>query len=758
MPTARPGIRSLVPLSLALAVLLAGALLIRERLAPRRAGPKQGGSATTAPVQPTDQRSTAQTQAPRSYLDLLRRAYPSYPTTQPLDESLSLDYAGHFVIHDPVFLDNTGRLWITRADAEATETVLARAAEEQVILTRERPVYVHWSTADNNETPYLVCVNAKGDGHELVGASQRWPIGEGTKYDWARARYWDERIVVPTDVGVSVFAVGRGVQEAPSPPLAKRGERHAPVQITFSVGPLAWIPPQDGHPGSAGALRCVENAWFVLGAESGWPSGLMHLIPLLDGSVLQLVAGEGNLVKLSVVPLDPMSGQEERRIAELIEQLSDPEAEKRTKAFEELTRYGPGLWPIAEKLIDGEPPETQARLRDLLRSRVNPLLGGMQLVDGRMRVVRRYPDGGVLFYAERGVSIPQGEDQPLVVAPAWLSALPGDSIRLLPRELMRDLDVSKSRLTPWQDTWIVADDMHGPRRFFGGALVPMLQKDEKPYSEFVGMARGGRFVFSTPAQAPRPATQPAASQFASSPSTLIIDPRLPDPRPRLPVWLIAFPEALVGWDQNHWPAAKRKSTYALGAKEWRMLDDAKDKFYSTEFDVPNWPALPTTRPLFQSTTRPTTLTAAPTTQTSPDQTPILADNEGTYYFDGAKSLKLLRRDGTSLVWPLPPNAVGEGEVYLIRTGDGLLFLFNQPGRVLRVRPTPHAVEPFAVDAAFTKGVPSVEHATRIWLDPFGRIVVSYDGTRLAIMFPQGYIPPAIVNLMLAEDQRDAGGQ
>ena len=99
---------------------------------------------------------------------------------------------------------------------------------------------------------------------------------------------------------------------------------------------------------------------------------------------------------------------------------------------------------------------------------------------------------------------------------------------------------------------------------------------------------------------------------------------------------------------------------------------------------------------------------------------------------------------------LAPEANGTGPVTLLQTADGKLYLFNQPGRVLRIQPTPGRSEPFKLEATFTKGVPTVADPTRIWLDPGGRIVMVYED-RLAVMFPQGYIPPRIQDLMEPQD-------
>jgi hypothetical protein len=710
----------------------------------RNAAP-QATPATRPATQPTAQTiATPADLPPRTYFDLIRKAYPSFPTTQPLDESMGLQYAGHFTLPDPVYLDATGRLWITRADAEATEVVLPKAAEQQVILTRERPAYVHWISTDTGELPYLICLNSKATGYEVVTAADRQPIGKGTHYDWARARAWDERIVVPTDVGISVFKLGRRAIESVSPPLATPTETHAPVQITFSNGPLAWIPPQPGHPGSKGAVRFTNGVWSTLTPENGWPAGLIHLIPLLDGSVLQLLAGQNDLVKLGIVSLDPMNPSEEKKIQLLVSQLSDSDAATRTKAYQELTRYGAGLWTVAEKLMPTESPETQARLRDLIKSKMSPLLGGMQLVDSKMRVLSRYPDGGILFYAEAGVQIPRGNDQPLTIAPAWLSALPGESIRLLSPDLVQDLNPARVHLAPYFTEWIVTDKVRGPQRLLGGDLIPLLRKSERPYSQLVGIARGGRYVFRKPSTSST--TQP---DIPSDGPVLVIDPRLPDPKPRLPVWQIEYPQsATVGWDKNDWPGAKQRAGWALGANDWRVLDSDTEQFYSSADQVPAWPPLPATHPARVATTQP----ARPGNEL--DGKPILVDSERTYYFDGRKSLVAAKPDGKLLRWPLPAQAVGEGDVFLVRTRDGLLFLFNQPGRVVRIRPTPGAPEPFALDAIFSDKIPKAEHPTRIWLDPFGRIDMAFDQNKLAILFPQGYIPPAMASLIPAEDQDD----
>jgi hypothetical protein len=58
-----------------------------------------------------------------------------------------------------------------------------------------------------------------------------------------------------------------------------------------------------------------------------------------------------------------------------------------------------------------------------------------------------------------------------------------------------------------------------------------------------------------------------------------------------------------------------------------------------------------------------------------------------------------------------------------------------------------------VEATFTRDIPSGETPKRIWQDPAGRIILALQG-KLVILFPTGYIPPAIREKMSAEADED----
>jgi hypothetical protein len=116
----------------------------------------------------------------------------------------------------------------------------------------------------------------------------------------------------------------------------------------------------------------------------------------------------------------------------------------------------------------------------------------------------------------------------------------------------------------------------------------------------------------------------------------------------------------------------------------------------------------------------------------------------------------VQKNGLEITWPLPGAAAGEGSPTLIQAGDDRLFLFNAPGRVLRIHRTPASTQPFELEATFTRNIPSSENIRRIWLDPAGRIIIAYEDNDLAILFPTGRIPPEISKLML--DSGDAGDE
>lgn len=791
MPHSKPGNARAV-LAVTLVLLVAVAALVFHRTRPGDVPTPLAGATTTPATAPAESQPatapTTQRAAPKppatQYLDVVRSYHPRMAATQPMAAPLDMSQAARIVLNEPIYLSPRRDLWITRPDAPPTPEVLARAAKEQndqlTLTIREQVVFAHWTPQEEGPWTFSLIVRGPDGREELVTQSRRTPLPTGRVYHWHRALDWGERIVVATDTGVSIIHVEPEFREQHVDLIDPKSKPDAtfsePQFLMDWEGILAWVPWEGKNAGSIGAARYVEDKWSPLGAEQGWPDKLLHLVPLHDGGVLQLVPYEEEWVKLAFTSLEQVAIDEDM-VARLVEKLSDPEDKIRQDAFKELTRYGASAWPILERLMPDQEPEAQARLRQLLKSRFEPTLGGMSLLGDKLRMAARLSDGGVVLYAEVGVATAGDTEEPIIRSPAWISVRPGQAVSLLDPSFTLDLDPDRSRLYAFGEEWVVVNDAAGPKRFVGNGFDPLVRKSEAAFREPIGMDGRGRWLLRKPAPPPtsNPATSPATGPTFE---TLVIDPTLPEPTPRLPVWLYGTAET-VGWDKDHWPVIKRGGSWALVEEGWRAMKRT-EKVFTSAADVPpvvpptidvpaatsavpdpaaaaaTPPALneapatggPTSAPGGAAESADTVVTTAPSTASAEDLGPaLLVDPQGNCYFDGKTRVVMIPRRGRRTELPLPAAATGTAsKVFLVRTPDGLLFLYNQPGRILRIRPTPDEPEPFVLEATFTRNIPSVDEVTRLWVDPAGRIIMAY-GNKLAIMFPAGYIPTEIARKM-----------
>lgn len=669
-----------------------------------------------------------------TYQSVVKSAYPEYPTTAPFEIPLDLTQASHFRIPGPMYLGGAGRneLWIARADAPAIEKALNDAVDPKkdidVHVVPERIAFVHWMPNERGVwSPTLICAAGENRFEAVSLLDRRVPLPSIRRYDWAHAISWNDKVVVPSEGGASILRLGarvteqyidlagEGPQTQPSDALAATRPASGFARVLLDwAGAMAWMPWQADHAESGVAAHFTEGdgasghgVWTRLDAAAGWPSRIVHLVPLLDGTVLVMSQGNGGDLEIQYRALDK-AAIDEKAIGALVEQLSDSDPTKREAAYEKLAQYGSGIWPILEKLKEDQGPEGQARIKTLLRQRSTPSLNGMDLLGKKkLELVARLSDGGTVFYAAQGVSIPNKEDPdsgPEYRVPAWIAIRPGHAIEPLPPVLSNELSVEKCHIFSSGNDWIITDDIHGARRFVGAGFVKLLHKSERGFKEFVGVDRRGRWVFRKPGA-------------TDSDESLVLDPWMPDPTLRLPLWEFNTAET-VGWTAQDWPVAKHGSAYALHEAEWQLLGDS-DQIYTKAEQAP---------------------------ATDSARTPLLTDRDGNTYFGGLKDLTFTTKKGEEATWPLPDVATGDGKPWLIRTRDRRLYLFNRPGRVLRIRATPGEPAPFKLEKIFTHRIPSVDRPTRIWLDPAGRIIMAHEN-QLAILFPDGYIPQAIADKM-----------
>ena len=623
-------------------------------------------------------------------------------------------------------------------------------------------------------------VVAAADGFDLISAQGRHHLAGPRPYRWAAAYSIPaiNTFVVPTDVGVSVFVVTATAagpvavehfHPCPGTVASTAAGATAPiVTMPDARGILAFSPWGGPKPGGTGVCRFVDGQWVDLPAAN-WPARLMVVSVLLDGSVLQIAAPPvaapealdadtttapaanaptanvlaDDHVQLSIAQLDPAK-VDTTQVDPLVAQLSDPDPDKRQAAFDQLARYGPALFPVLERARGGQPAAAQLRLDQLLRSKVAPALGGMMLIGDRLAVAARQADGTAVLFAPAGVQLPtEGADE--TVVPAWFDVRPDGRIdRPLPPALVADQRPDACTLRLVGDDWLVVDAA-GPRRFFGNAFVPLLTPPEaKRFTTVVGLAARHRWVFADPANG----------------QSLIVDPTIADPTPRLPTWTIAAGTGRVGWDDRGDPVVQRgpplgqppappppagtvvHTKFLLTADDWQPLADTDPM----RTELPPIPPPPATRP---ATTTSTTASATMASTTAPaDDVILLRTADGTRYADGRSAIVTVTPTGRRTRWPLPPEAAGDADTVpvLMRTDDGLLFLYNAPGRLLRLRPATDGT--FAVEATFTKGIPD-EDVARVWLDPAGRIDFAVAGDRpaLTVTFPAGRVPKAIADMM-----------
>jgi hypothetical protein len=697
-----------------------------------------GTTATSVPATPHD------------YMSLVLATHPDFPTTQPLAMPLDrLADSARLVFDRPILLDEAGDLWITHRDARSVAQLLREWKDDaQVHLTRDRVAFAYRTFDETGRVQPQVVVASSSGVFELLNRDGRIELGTaGRAYRWDRA-FWlkrakDEMLVVPTDTGVSILRPQARPMElfhelipaTPSTSPATQPARYEPQVLLDNRGLIAWAPWDVNRRGSRGAARFVDGKWSVLDRAAGWAEPIVHIVPLLDGSALVVALAEDGLAMVTMTILDTAEEIDPAAIKGLVEKLANPDPRIREGAHDELTRYGPGIWPMLEKLRGDQPPEAQLRIGQLLRAKVEPTLGRMTLLEGPVKVVARFRDGGALLFAEAGVGTPATDpsDAPNVTAPAWIAIRPGRPIELASPFLVSDLNPDTADISGFSDEWIVTDEVNGPQRFLGNHLEPLLRKDERVFRRVVGTDRRGRWLFR---------------KEPSDGKTLVIDPTLPDATPRLPVWHYPVEGGTVGWTLEGWPVIKRGGAWVLDRDGTRPMNESTEMMFNDLREMPSVHLPPTmTAPSTGPTT--TTTTSAPTTSDSHGPA-LWIDNDGGRYFGGQSELRYVSRDGREIVWTLPPDAAGAGEPKLIEA-EGRLFLFNEVGRVLRIRRTPGVAEPFVLEATFVKNIPNVDSPTRVWLDPAGRIVIAYEGNRLTLLFPSGRIPRAIAQRMLAGD-------
>lgn len=696
------------------------------------------GAPSTAPstqpaTQPATQPTTSAADEPKvltQYTDLLLEDDPDFPTTQPLPAALALEEAARLVFDEPLFLDAVGCLWLTHPRGQTPEQVVGGELMRQTFVVNEPVVFTWWKTGYRGR-PTVEMILQREDGgydwlHEL-GRAQVPAPPDGRSHDWSRAFVYYKSIVVPSDGGVAVLTPvdrpdpaeyfrrygrreedrrpdGTGRVEIKHIALAEPRENLPATQIRLDGrGLIAWVPWISKRiTGGEKIGRFFDNEWAELSGD-GWTTRPVHLMPLSDGSILQLSIDEKGDSQLSAVPLNTMPVEREA-VAQLIADLSSTDPQQREAAFVALTNYGPGAWPTLEDLLPDQPPVVQKQMNVLLGDKTNPSFGGLMPESGPVEVREWLADGGVILRFRNGILLPDGAGVTVLERPAWLLIRPGRRIALLDPMVVSEISASDDvHAYVWGDEWIICRPGQGAQRWLINHIEPVLEDEHAEWQHFVGMDQVGRWLFRRPGE---------------STPTLLLDIRIPDPAPRLPTWVIqtgTLGEA--GFDADGWPVSKSGGAWRLKEENWESLEE-EEEFTSVSAVLPQ-----------------EVLATAP---------------DGSTYRGGVDRIQWTSADGETIDWALPASVVGSGSAKAAVDREGRLFLFNRPGSIVRLARTAGAAEPFKVEAIFEEQDLPAATPQHVWLDPAGRICAIYFGNTVAVMWPDGRVPASIRQKMPAK--------
>ena len=685
-----------------------------------------------------------------TYLELLERDRPSLADdagkVEPTPIPLPADEASRVTFDEPLLLDLAGNLWLSHPDGIAVATLpgAGDALERQSFVTRERVRFAKWDTR-GDDLPTVELIYERPDGslawlHRLGEATV--PPAESGDFDFARAVLLGPSLVVPTARGVAVLTPqdrpddadlylrryghlpeenrpdASGTVVTADVTLADRDDAAPPQLRLDGAGLLAWVPWDaglDGTPGGDRVARYAEGAWTLLPPADGWSTRPVDLMPLGDGSVLQVALGDDGNAALSKIRTGEATVDRDA-IARLVEELVSYDADTRDAAYAQLAAAGPGIFPALRELYDGAKPRAKREIDTLLAFGDELSIGGLIPEPGPVVVRERLADGGVVFRFDGGVSVPNLAGVQVLETPGWVFVRPGRRVTELPRQLAAELEADpEARLFAFGEETVVTRPGQPPKRWGINHFQDLLPEDlATPWPRFVGIDAMGRWLFE------RDEADAAEAGIRPGTQTLVLDTRLADPRPKLPAWVVETGElGEAGWDDEDWPIMNLGGAYRLGPAGWIPLPPE---------------------------------TAIHTRETKTGMWELAVGPDGSRYYDGVEVIRQVRPDGAEITWSLPAEAVGTGERSLVKLAvdaRGRLFLFNRPGRVVRIDPTPESLDPFEIASVFDEGIPGAV-PRRVWIDPAGRLCAAYFGDTVVVMWPDGQIPPSIRQLIPAK--------
>ena len=719
-------------------VLLAGAPLVLSACDDKKSASPVKTETPPTPEPPTTEPAEPEPEPPvERYGELLARDMPELPTTQPLMMRLPLESAAKIEFNQPVHLDSSGRIWITDERGVSVDDLIQGDRDNLRpgdYIVKETVVFARWF-GDHEGEPAVQVITKDDDGkyrwHHRLGVAEL----PDHDYQFDDAFLYGGAIATPTAGGVAVLQLvdrpdvetylrrygprfhgkkpdANGRVEAASIQLADSSEAG---QIRLDgKGLIAWVPCVDQLQTSKIASYDGEQ-WVALSTDDGWMEHPLHIMPLSDGTVLQLghdAQGEHALVNTTLheLPVDPAP------LEEAVKDLSSPRYDLREAAMDKLRFAGSAAWPILERLRDDQPIDGQNEIDILLLERTRPSLGGVVPEPGPVQVRSHLGDGGVLLEFPKGVVLPNDAGVYTLRAPAFINIRPGLGVRQISRQVEDLLETfPDASMFVWGDEIVVTGTDRPPLRWMSNHFEPITEAGLAMYDDLIGIDRDGRWILRDHTDAKG--------------ATLVVDTRLSNRAPKMVTWQIhAGEDGRAGWDKNDWPAVDNESVWRINEFGWQALEDQEEEIF-TERDESAEAVI------------------ASGSCVSPN---------GSRYTLNGRTLNVHLSNNRQYTFTLPEAVELPTDADRLRMAaddDGHLYLFNMPGMITQLDV---AAGQLTEKMQFEGDLP-IAWPGRVWLDPSGRLCATYFGDVVILIWPDARVPDAIRPLIPSKHREDEPG-
>ncbi len=655
---------------------------------------------TPPATQPTTVPAT-QPAGPATYMDAVREVLPELPTEALLDEPLPLANAAVATLHRPVLIDAVGCLWVTHPDGRSLSDIATDAdawiatefvVDAQVLYTRN---------VRRGDERFVEAITTDSNGYRWHHATGSAAFAIGVEPDFSRAVPSGDSVVVPTDAGATVIELVDEPEDVKQ--YRRRFGQEASSQRPDADGRVIVMNWSADDTGQTQLLPAADGvlAWRTGAAVAYFDGSAWQPLAEADGwssdAVHFVPYGDGSVLQieadatLTLLQLATKPADREA-IERLVEELSQMDNTRRLAASAQLEAMGPSAVPVLEVLRPTVKRLAGREIDRLIGGTLDePTLGGMYTMPGPVEVASRLENGGVILRFVEGVEVQEVAGVGVVKKPGYVVIQPGQRIGLLPDRLRIEAESGGKLLSFGGDFVSLQDDL--PPSLWGvNHFQPLLSKDAGEIDAIIGRDNRGRWLFTRDGQ------------------SLLVDPRLPRANAEPDIWVISTGPAgplgvpgTAGRGPDGYPAMRLGGVWRLAGEAWETLDD--EAAIANRAEVPGSTVLSDGR---------------------------IARVDGSDLVIGEMRVPLEGRSGSQDVWLVPDD-------------QGRVFVLDRPGRLTRFNADGSATN-------FDELLPP-RPARLAWMDPAGRLCVAFGDDTVAVLWVDGFVPPAIRRIMPSQGVR-----